>query len=45
MELIEFQPGTSYKFYYSTDESDQGVIMETNLPTKDVRHTSMIRSL
>ena len=28
--------GTIYKFYYSQDDSDQGVIMETNLPTKDV---------
>jgi hypothetical protein len=37
VELVEFQPGTIYKFYYSQDESDQGVIMETNLPTKDVR--------
>ena len=36
MELVEFQPGIHYKFYYSQDESDQGVIMETNLPTKDV---------
>ena len=46
MELVEFQPGTIYKFYYSQDESDQGVIMETNLPTKDVRQfkASMVRN-
>jgi len=36
LESVEFQPGTSYKFYYTQDEADQGVIMETNLPTKDV---------
>ncbi len=36
LEFVEFQPGTTYKFYYTQDETDQGVIMETNLPTKDV---------
>ena len=41
LELVEFQPGIHYKFYYSQDESDQGVIMETNLPTKDVRNLIM----
>ena len=36
LELVEFQPGTIYKYYYTLEESDPGVMMETNLATKEV---------
>ena len=36
LELIEFQPGTVYKYYYTQEESDSGIMMETNIATKEV---------
>ena len=36
LELVEFQPGTIYKYYYTHEESDPGIMMETNLATKEV---------
>ena len=36
LELIEFQPGTIYKYYYAQEESDPGIMMETNVATKEV---------
>ena len=37
LELVEFQPGTIYKHYYTLDDSDPGMMMETNIATKEVR--------
>ena len=37
-ELVEFQsPGNLFARYYTHDDSDQGVMMETTVPTKEVR--------
>ena len=36
LELVEFQPGTIYKHYYTLDDSDPGMMMETNIATKEV---------
>ena len=36
LEAIEFQPGTNYKSYYIQEDSDTGILMETNLATKEV---------
>ena len=36
LEFVEFQPGTIYKYYYTLEESDPGIMMETNLATKEV---------
>ena len=36
LELVEFQPGTIYKYYYTLEDSDPGIMMETNLATKEV---------
>ena len=36
LELVEFQPGTTYKHYYTLDDSDPGMMMETNIATKEV---------
>ena len=37
MELVEFQSGNLFSHYYFQDDSDQGVMMETTLSTKEVR--------
>ena len=37
LELVEFQPGTNYKYYYTLEDSDPGIMMETNLATKEVK--------
>ena len=37
LELVEFQPGTIYKHYYTLDDADPGMMMETNIATKEVR--------
>ena len=35
---MEFQsPGNLFARYYTHDDSDQGVMMETTVPTKEVR--------
>ena len=36
LELVEFQPGTIYKHYYTLDDADPGMMMETNIATKEV---------
>ena len=36
LQLVEFQPGTIYKHYYTLDDSDPGMMMETNIATKEV---------
>ena len=36
LELVEFQPGTIYKHYYTLEDSDPGMMMETNIATKEV---------
>ena len=36
LELVEFQPGTIYKYYYNLEDSDPGIMMETNVATKEV---------
>ncbi len=36
LELVDFQSGNLFSRYYFQDESDQGVMMETTLPTKEV---------
>ena len=37
-EMVEFQsPGNLFARYYTHDDSDQGVMMETTVPTKEVR--------
>ena len=36
LELVEFQPGTIYKHYYTLDDSDPGMMLETNIATKEV---------
>ena len=36
-EMVEFQsPGNLFARYYTHDDSDQGVMMETTVPTKEV---------
>ena len=37
LELVDFQSGNLFSRYYFQDESDQGVMMETTLPTKEVK--------
>ena len=39
LELVDFQSGNVFSRYYFQDESDQGVMMETTVPTKEVRRT------
>ena len=36
LECVEFQPGNIYKYYYTLEDSDPGIMMETNLATKEV---------
>lgn len=36
IELVDFQSGNVFSRYYFHDESDQGVMMETTIPTKEV---------
>ena len=38
LELVEFQPGTIYKHYYTLEDFDPGMMMETNIATKEVSH-------
>ncbi|TRY60992.1 hypothetical protein TCAL_08404 [Tigriopus californicus] len=35
IELVDFQSGNVFSRYYFHDESDQGVMMETTIPTKE----------
>ena len=42
LELVEFQPGTIYKYYYTLEESDPGIMMETNLATKEVSEMEIV---
>ena len=42
LELVEFQPGTIYKYYYTHEESDPGIMMETNLATKEVSEMEIV---
>lgn len=37
IELVDFQSGNVFSRYYFHDESDQGVMMETTIPTKEVK--------
>lgn len=39
LELVDFQSGNLFNRYYFQDESDQGVMMETTVPTKEVGNT------
>ncbi|CAB4064206.1 unnamed protein product [Lepeophtheirus salmonis] len=36
-ELVDFQSGSVFSRYYCQDEFDPGVIMETTIPTKDIK--------
>ena len=36
LDFVEFQPGTIYKHYYTLEDSDPGMMMETNIATKEV---------
>ncbi len=38
MALVDFQSGNLFSHYYFQDDSDQGVVMETTLLTKEVRN-------
>lgn len=37
--MVEFQPGTNYRRFYTQDESDPGIMMETNIASKEVGHS------
>eukprot|EP00095_Tigriopus_kingsejongensis_P006112 maker-scaffold872_size86337-snap-gene-0.17 protein:Tk06112 transcript:maker-scaffold872_size86337-snap-gene-0.17-mRNA-1 annotation:"PREDICTED: uncharacterized protein LOC103573133" len=37
IELVDFQSGNVFSRYYFHDESDQGIMMETTIPTKEVK--------
>ena len=37
LEMVEFLPGIQFSHYYAQEETDTGVMMETMVPTKDVK--------
>ena len=37
LEMVEFLPGTEYSRYYSQEDSDTGIMMETIVPTKEIK--------
>ena len=37
LEMVEFLPGTEYSHYYSQEDSDTGIMMETIVPTKEIK--------
>ena len=37
LEMVEFLPGIEYSRYYAQEETDTGVMMETMVPSKDVK--------
>ena len=37
LEMVEFLPGIHFSHFYAQEEADTGVVMETIVPTKEVR--------
>lgn len=35
--MVEFLPGIHFNHYYAQEDSDTGVMMETIVPTKDIK--------
>ena len=35
--MVEFLPGIHYSHYYAQEDTDTGVMMETIVPTKEVK--------
>ena len=37
LDMVEFLPGIQYSHYYAQEETDTGIMMETMVPTKDIK--------
>ena len=37
LEMVELMPGTQYSHYYTKEDTDTGIMMETMVPSKDIK--------